>query len=80
MATEGQKRWRRFNLREGSEELEILVAEDYQVVQFSPYHFRVNDKLDIWPSSRKWYDRRTKGRGQYKDLLMFVRSAIKQND
>ncbi len=57
---------------------EACVGENYTT--YDAHSEQAYDKLDIWPSSRKWYDRRTKGRGQYKDLLMFVRSAIKQND
>lgn len=37
------------------EELEILEAHDYKILHFSEYHFRINDKLDVWPTARKYF-------------------------
>lgn len=63
----------RVNLSEGEKMLEILVAEDFQVVQFSEYHFRIEGRLDIWPSTRKWYDKKTMRKGSYGNLIPFIR-------
>lgn len=61
------------NLNAGKEALEVLVAHDYEVYQLSEYHFRINRRLDIWPSSKKWYDLKTTAKGQYEDLEKFVK-------
>lgn len=66
------------NLKEGESKLEELVAFDYRVVQFSPYHFRVNERLDIWPPRKRWYDHRTHRKGEYTDLVKFVKEFLPQ--
>lgn len=48
------KALRRQNLSDGAKDLEILVALDYQVIPFSEYHFRINNEMDVWPSSKKY--------------------------
>lgn len=67
------------NRQEGEEALEILVAWDYQVSQLSQYHFRINGRLDIWPSTRAWYYLPTheKGRYEHGKLEQFVRGFLK---
>lgn len=64
---------KRLNLREGEEALEKLVAWDYKVYQFAASHFRINDRLDVWPSTKRWYDTVTRVSGTYIDLEHFVR-------
>lgn len=67
------KQQRQRNLTSGEEALEILVAEDFKVEQFSEYHFRINNRLDVWPSSKKSYDIKSGEKQGYTDLLRFVR-------
>lgn len=64
------------NLSAGKEALEILVAYDFEVYQLSDYHFRINNRLDIWPSSKKWYDLKTGMKGEYGDLEKFTKSFL----
>jgi len=78
MATESSRRRKRANLSKGEAELEELVAFDYQIVQLSPYHFRINGRLDVWPSSKRWWDRRTFRKGGYDDLVSFVKGFLPQ--
>jgi hypothetical protein len=63
---------RRRNLAQGKEDLEQLVALDFDVVPFSPYHFRINGRLDVWPSSKKWFDKSTGRHNSYDSLIPFV--------
>ena len=63
---------RKENLSASAEAFEILGAYDHQIVQFSPYHFRVNNRLDVWPSTKKAYDIRSHRKFQYDDLVDFV--------
>ena len=69
-----QKRIALANLESGSEELAILVSNDYRVEQLSDYHFRVNERLHVWPSTRKFYDPNTQKKGRYEKLEELVKS------
>lgn len=73
--TATKKSKKRADLKKGEEDLEILVALDYQVQQFSEYHFRINNRLDIWPSSKKWCLPGQKS-GTYTDLQALVRQKL----
>ncbi len=70
------KQIKKQNWQEGTDDLENLVAWDYKVVPFSDIHFRINDRLDVWPSTRKWYDMKTKRTGQYQKLESFVKDFL----
>lgn len=74
--TKAEKEQRALNLFQGEQDLEVLVAFDYKVVQFSEYHFRVNDRLDLWPTSKKWWDSKTMRKGEYDDLVQFVKGFL----
>lgn len=62
------------NLAEGESALETLVALDFKVRQKSEYHFRINDRLDVWPSGKTTYDIRSGSKGHYDDLVEFVKN------
>lgn len=68
------KQQKQINLREGEDILQELVAFDFRVQQLSQYHFRINDRLDVWPSSKRWYDRQNYNKGQYGNLVTFVKA------
>lgn len=53
----------------GYEELDILAALDFQVQEFSPFHYRINGRLDIWPSTKKFFDKATSKTGSYDSLV-----------
>lgn len=61
------------NLEIGYEEVDILIAQDHEVRQFDDYHFRINRRLDVWPSTKKWYDTWTKRTGTYRTLMDLVK-------
>lgn len=65
------------NWKEGTEALESLIAWDYQVHPFSDIHFRINRRLDVWPSTKKWYDLKTHRKGEYQELEIFVKQYLK---
>lgn len=70
------KRLRQRNLRAGEEELDILAAQDYEVQQFSEYHFRIARRIDVWPSAKKWYNGKTGEKGEYQNLVAFIKEKI----
>ncbi len=73
-----QKNW-----EAGTAAMENLVAFDFDVKAFSDIHFRINRRLDVWPTTKRWYDIRTHRKGAYEELERFVKahfSAIKQEE
>lgn len=67
------------NLSAAEEAFEILAAYDHDIRQLSPYHFRVNKRLDIWPSSKKAYDLRSHRKFEYDDLVDFVMTYFSES-
>lgn len=46
----------------------------YRVERKSPYHFRINGLLDVWPTNRRFHCLRTQERGGYQSLDLLVRA------
>lgn len=76
MTTNAKKLRKAQNLETGYAELDILAAYDYDVRELSEYHYRIEGRLDVWPSSKKWYDRVLKSSGEYLDLLQLVKDRM----
>lgn len=74
----GNKKLRKLNLSSSEESFEILTAHDHVVQQFSPVHFRIDGRIDVWPSTKKWFDRVTFRRGTYTDLVEFARQHLSE--
>lgn len=58
----------------------IALKPEYEVEQFSEYHFRVNGTFDVWLPKFKWHNRMTDKRGTWngKDMPNFVKQQIAQ--
>lgn len=67
---------KKHNLTAGEVALENLVSWDYTVKQFSDIHFRINNRLDVWPTTKKYYDHKTFRKGYYEELESFVRKFL----
>ena len=63
-------------LEQGYEELDILAALDFKVTEFSEYHHRINDRLDVWVSTKRWHDRARQTSGDYTDLVELVKKIF----
>lgn len=61
------------NYEEGLDDIERLVAFDFRVQEFGDYHFRINGRLDVWPTTRRWYDLNSRQKGIYGNLYEFTR-------
>lgn len=50
----------------------------YDVVQFTPWHFRVEGRLDFWLPRGKWYDFATHEKGQkpLDQIAFFFRARL----
>lgn len=60
------------NLAEAANQWDILAAYDHTIVQLSPYHFRIDGRLDVWPSTKKAYDTISHVKYEYEDLVELV--------
>ncbi len=65
---------KRFDTSGIEDQLEILNSFDYSISNLTPFHIRINNTLDVWPSSRKAYDIKAHGHGSWRDgdLVGFV--------
>lgn len=57
------REWRR---NKGTEQIKALPPEQWSVEEFTPYHFRINGVLDVFPTNRRYHDLVTNRRGWYK--------------
>ena len=56
-----------WKIKEG-EKIEQLRSKGYTVQKFTDFHFRINNKIDVWPSVGKYWVKGTKVKGRYYDL------------
>ncbi len=68
----------RFNTRNLPNQLGVLVAHDYEVVEFSENHYRINGELDVWPTTKRAYNIKTHQRFNFRfsDVATFVLTAL----
>lgn len=67
-----RNRLKRERLKDALDEFDILAAYDHEILQLSHYHFRINRRLDVWPSTQKAYDILSHEKFTYDDLVDFV--------
>ncbi len=46
--------------------IEGLSVAGYKVRKLTEYQYRINDRLDIYPTWAKWHDIKTGARGEFK--------------
>jgi len=56
----------------------ILESEGYKCIVLHSsgnelYQVRINNRLDIYPTRKRWHDTEKDERGEYENLLVFVR-------
>ena len=53
-----------------------ILSFGYYIQQFSPYHFRIHNSVDVWPTTGRWWDGlgyRDENKGQgYESLLDYL--------
>lgn len=53
--------------------LKMITAEyGLEWKMMTPYQFRIDETLDIYPTNKKWHDLQMGTRGEYKSLLTFL--------
>ena len=45
-----------------------LEGLGYEVRRMSPYHFRINGRLDIYPANKRWHDIKLIDRGDIRGV------------
>lgn len=55
-----------------------LLTEGFEIVQLTEYQFRINGRLDIYPTWAKWHDIKTNRRGSFRgiNVKLFVRGQF----
>lgn len=54
-------------------QMQQLTALLYDVKKLTPYQYRINDALDIFPISSKYHDIKRNKRGRYGNVITFVK-------
>ena len=55
-----------------------LKRRGFLVQALTPYQFRVNGRLDLYPLHNRWHDIQTNQRGGVKDLAAFVKEWVRR--
>lgn len=55
-----------------------LIADGYEIRKITPYQFRINGRLDIYPSNKRFHDIRDMRRGDIRGIKFrdFVRKYL----
>jgi len=55
-----------------AKEIARLIRQGFSVRMFTPYQFRFNGRLDIFPTRQRFHDLEANRRGSYRELEKFV--------
>ena len=58
------------------EQIDVLIAYDYEVERLTQYQYRINGVLDIYPVNKRWHDIRSGERGNYNQMIKFVQARL----
>ena len=75
---EDQKLRRLERLRPRTEEILALTNLGYKVKQFTPYHFRIDDLIDVFPIHNRYHKLIYNKRGGYRNVTEFIKKSIKK--
>ena len=53
-----------------------LSEHGYRVRKLTEHQFRVNGRLDLFPTNRRWHDLKTNTRGGYGSALVIARRRL----
>lgn len=60
----------------GTVEILALARNGYDVQELTPYQFRINDALDLYPTQRRFHNLKTQRRGRYYSALVIVQHQL----
>lgn len=61
----------------GTYSIKALADEGYIVERLTQYQYRINDRLDLFPTNRKYHDVLTGERGDWQGALDICRRIIR---
>lgn len=53
-----------------------IATAGYVVVKMTEYHYRINGRLDLYPTNRRFHDLKDGERGSYRDALLIVKGIL----
>lgn len=56
-----------WKMNEGKK-IEALGGKGYSIQKFTSFHFRINNKVDVWPSTGRYWVLGSKVKGKYYDI------------
>ena len=58
--------------------MDILALADrgFTVRELTPYHFRINEALDLYPTCNRYHNLKTQRRGGYQTVAMIVAAEL----
>lgn len=62
-----------------AERVENLRKLGFKIEVKTPYHFRVNGRLDVFHVNRRWHDIEKNERGDYRHMEVFVKQFFARN-
>ncbi len=69
-----ERRAKRLPVR--TDEILKLAEHGYTVKKLTDYQFRVNDRLDLYPTRRRYHDTKTHRRGAYRTPLAIAERIL----
>lgn len=85
MDAEDYKQYRENQKQRRAERLPIRQAEirslsdRYKVQELTPYQFRIDGKIDLYPIHNRYHILSSNKRGGYKNAVEFITQKLKQN-
>lgn len=75
--TASKKRRNEHQRQNGTDSILALQDEGYKITRLSPFQWRVNDRLDLFPTNRKYHDTLKNERGDWQGALDICRRILK---
>lgn len=75
--TKTAKRRNENNRDKGTDSILALQEHGYKIERLSAYHWRVNDRLDLFPTHRKYHDTFNNERGDWQGAVDICRRILK---
>jgi hypothetical protein len=60
-----RRAWKKMNEADGLKELDTAKKAGFRIEEMTPYQFRINGRLDIYPIRRRYHDVKRDARGTY---------------
>jgi hypothetical protein len=75
-----QKERRRIRLARRTNEIKELTRAGFDIREITPYQFRIDGRLDIFPVHNRFHDIKTDERGGFKNIKTFVFDHLKKKE